>query len=283
MSGKTRDSAIKARIGMVNYINTAPIHEIWKEKIDNPDWQLVEAYPAALNQKLFNGSIDLGFVSSIVYAERSHLYKVISDLSISANGPVGSVFLFSQIPIEQLDKCTVLLSAESKTSSYLVKVILERFCGIAPLYQSEALASVQFDDYPAVMAIGDDALRIKHTGKFPYCLDLGERWQQETGLPFVFALCVVREDYLNDHLAQVKAIREALINCRDSGMNQLCKICEKVAPKIPMSINGCIAYLHAIEYDLDHRKIKALELFFTYLQELGMVGAKALPLRFFKP
>lgn len=91
-----------ARVGMVHYINTAPIHEIWKEQVDDPLWQLVEAHPAALNEMLANGEIDLGFVSSHEYGIRPEKYRILSDLSISANGPVGSVFLFSRFKPENL-------------------------------------------------------------------------------------------------------------------------------------------------------------------------------------
>lgn len=283
MSENKGGCATKARIGIVKYINTAPIHEVWKETINNPEWQLVEGHPAALNRQLAAGEIDLGFVSSLEYAQRPQQYQVLADLSISANGPVGSVFLFSQIPVEQLNNRTVLLSAESKTSSCLVRVILERFYQISPAYHAQQLAAESFADFAGIMAIGDDALRLKHSGFFPYCLDLGECWQRATELPFVFALCVVRERYLAKNPSQVAAIREALIACRDIGLNQLDSICDRVAAKIPMSKNACIAYLHGIEYDLDPKKLKALELFFTTLQDLGALSKEPIPIKLCHP
>jgi len=38
---------IMARIGMVNYLNTAPIHEKWKSTVVSENWQLVEALPSS--------------------------------------------------------------------------------------------------------------------------------------------------------------------------------------------------------------------------------------------
>ena len=90
-----RVSAVK--IGMVNYINTAPIHEIWKSRNHHPSWQMVEAHPATLNRMLAVGEIDLGFVSSHEYGIRPENYQILDDLSISAHDTVGSVFLFSRI------------------------------------------------------------------------------------------------------------------------------------------------------------------------------------------
>ncbi|NIA05506.1 MAG: ABC transporter substrate-binding protein, partial [Proteobacteria bacterium] len=77
-----------ARIGMVNYINTAPIYEVWKATINRPDWQVTEAPPSVLNRLLAADELDLGFVSSYEYAARPAKYRILADLSISATGPV---------------------------------------------------------------------------------------------------------------------------------------------------------------------------------------------------
>ncbi|MBW2329001.1 MAG: ABC transporter substrate-binding protein, partial [Deltaproteobacteria bacterium] len=102
-----------ARIGMVNYINTAPIYEVWKEQVDRPDWQVIEAPPSNLNRMLAADELDLGFVSSYEYAVRPEKYRILSDLSISATGPVGSVFLFSTTRPEQLDDKLVFMTGQS--------------------------------------------------------------------------------------------------------------------------------------------------------------------------
>ncbi len=99
------------RIGMVNYINTAPIYEQWKESVINPEWLITEAPPSALNYLLAQDKLDLGLVSSYEYAVRPEKYRILSDLSISATGPVGSVFLFSTVSPDQLsDKLVPAIS-----------------------------------------------------------------------------------------------------------------------------------------------------------------------------
>jgi chorismate dehydratase len=63
-----------ARIGMVNYINTAPIYETWKKQGAQPaGWQMVEAPPVTLNRMLAAGDLDLGLVSSHEYCIRPEL------------------------------------------------------------------------------------------------------------------------------------------------------------------------------------------------------------------
>lgn len=269
-----------ARIGMVNYLNTAPIHEKWKKTVVNPNWQLVEAAPAVLNKKIAAGEIDLGFVSSYEYGARPERYKILSGLSISANGPVGSVFLFSHVPFEQLDGAPVLLTSESETSVSLVKIILEEFQGVKPIYSIGNVRTAT-GDFKAILAIGDDALRLVEEATFLYQFDLGDIWKRKTGLPFVFGVCAVREEFCETHSEMLAAIHRELIRCRDEGKEELQEICNMSASRIPMAKTRCFEYLSAIEYDLGAQKRKALETFFTYLIERGDLPKDALPLKIF--
>ena len=55
---------MKARIGMVNFINTAPLYVTWQQRVARPDWLVTEGAPTTLNRMLCNNELDLGFVSS---------------------------------------------------------------------------------------------------------------------------------------------------------------------------------------------------------------------------
>ena len=272
-----------ARIGMVNYINTAPIYEIWKEGIHPADWRVIEGQPSQLNRMLAAGQIDLGFVSSYEYAARPEQYQILADLSISATGAVGSVFLFSQLRPEELNGCHVLLTGQSDTSVCLVRILLEEFYHVRPSYSVGDVWGEEAADSAcaAVLAIGDDALRLKGLGKYRIEMDLAEIWHQVTGLPFVFSVCAVREDYLATEAATARAIRQKLIACREQGALRMAEICDRVARRIPMDCESCSRYLYGIEHDLSPRKIEALEHFFRYLVERGEAPTDALPLKIF--
>jgi len=268
-----------ARIGMVNYINTAPILEVWKEQVNDNCWQLVEQHPAALNKMLASGQIDLGFVSSHEYGIRPDRYRILSDLSISANGPVGSVFLFSRIKPEMLSGFQVLLSSQSKTSVCLVKIILDQFFGVKPSYVEGDVREARSKNVEAVLAIGDDAIRLNIEGSYQYVLDLGEVWLKHTNLPFVFAVCAVREEFAALYGEQTNQIHRLLIDCRDRGVADLSRICSIAAPRIPMEVSSCHSYLKGIEYNLDESKEQALNTFFRYLVEIDEASDRALPLK----
>jgi len=268
-----------ARIGMVNYINTAPIYEPWKRRGVDFGWQVEEAVPATLNRKLAAGELDLGFVSCIEYGLHPWLYRILPDLSISANGPVGSVFLFSRVPVKELDGQLVLLSSQSDTSVLLTKVVLEEFYGVKPRYVKGEVTGEFREECAALLAIGDDALRLVEEGSFGCQLDLGEVWKEHTGLPFVFAVCAVREDFCAMQPEMLAAIHHRFLECREEGRARLKDICMIAAPRIPMEVADCFAYLRGIEYDLGDEKRAALERFFGYLIRRGEVDPGALPLK----
>ena len=272
-----------ARIGMVNYINTAPIYEIWKEKQLPPNWQVLEGQPRQLNELLLAGKIDMGFVSSFAYALHPERYQIFADLSISATGPVGSVFLFSRLPVEELDDQLVMLTKQSDTSIRLVQIILEEFYRLKPRYSTGAVYGPDSvaNKAAAVLAIGDDALRISHAQSYPVQLDLGEAWMRQTGLPFVFSVCVVREEFLTSQPEEARRIREMLLACRREGGIRMAEICQVVSDRIPMDHAACTRYLHAIEHDLSSVKIKALETYFSYLIARKEVPDTALPVKIF--
>lgn len=263
------------RIGMVNFINTAALYEVWKETVNRPNWRVVEAPPAELNRMLLAGDLDLGFVSSLEYAEHPEHYQLLADLSISSTGAVGSVFLFSELPPERLNGERVGLSVQSKTSNALIKIILEDFYGVLPHYHLPAKGC------RAVLAIGDQALRLKQEGQFPFHIDLGEVWQRHTGLPFVFAVWAAREEFCQSHGESLLEIHQELKRCVRQGRAHLAEISRLVAPRVPMAAAACLAYLQGIELDLGADKIRGLTLFCEHLIRRGEVMPHALPLKIY--
>ncbi len=272
------------KIGMVNFLITAPIYETWKRTVLQTNWELVEGSPRALNKQLDEGELDLGLVSSFEYGLHSDKYKILSGLSMSATGSVddaGSVFLFSHVPLAQLDQAEVLLCSQSDTCIGLVKIILEEFIGVFPVYTSGDVSTVQAEKFKAVLAIGDDALRMVAKSTYLYQFDLADIWNRETGLPFVFAVCAVREKFCLKNREILDEIHKELLRCRDEGVNALKEICTITAPRIPMSVSNCCNYLKTIEYDLSDQKQKALITFFDFLIKRGDIGENALPLKIY--
>jgi len=275
-------SESKVRIGMVNFINTAPLYDIWQRTVNRADWNVVEAAPSDLNRMLYANELDMGLVSSQEYAVHPQDYLILDDISISASGPVGSVFLFSRCDPGQLADRTVLLSGQSHTSVSLVKIILEKLYHVVPNYVvGSALKAHENKDIRAVLAIGDEALLLAQSNTYPNKIDLSKIWHEKTSLPFVFAIWAMREEFCRKNPEVVKDIHRELLRCRSEGRKDLKNISKRVAPRVSMDTEACYEYLRGIEHDLGPEKKKGLIRFIEYLIERGEGSAESLPLKFF--
>ena len=272
----------KVRIGMVNFINTAPLYDIWQRTVNRPEWNVVEAAPSVLNRMLYANELDMGLVSSQEYAAHPQDYLLLDDISISASGPVGSVYLFSRCDPSLLVGRTLLLSGQSQTSVSLVKIILEKFYNVVPDYEvGSVLEAQENEDIRAVLAIGDEALLLAQNKTYSHMIDLSKIWHEKTSLPFVFAIWAMRKEFCRENPEVVKEIHSELLRCRSEGRNDLKNISKRVAPRVSMDSEACYEYLRGIEHDLGPDKQKGLIRFIEYLIERGEGSADSLPLKFF--
>jgi chorismate dehydratase len=267
---------------MVNFINTAPLYDVWLRTVNRPDWVVVEAPPSVLNGMLYVDKLDMGLVSSQEYAAHPESYLLLDDISINASGPVGSVFLFSRCKPDDLSDRLVLLSGQSQTSVSLVKIILENFYNVLPIYEVGAVLQAGYDKtISAVLAIGDEALILAQKRIYPYKIDLGKIWNEKTLLPFVFAVWAMRAEFCRSNPEVVSEIQRELLRCRRAGRNDLKNISRKAASRVSMTADACYEYLLGIEHDLDVEKKKGLIRFIEFLLERGEAVPESLPLRIF--
>ena len=122
---------------------------------------------------------------------------------------------------------------------------------------------------------------MKGQGRFPFVLDLGEVWHRYTGLPFVFAVWAVREEFCCSQGKCLGEIHRELKRCTSLGRQRLPEISRLVAPRVPMEASACLAYLQGIELDLAPNKILGLELFCEHLIRRGEAQPQALPLKIY--
>jgi chorismate dehydratase len=173
----------KIRVGAVSYLNTKPLlHGIENSPIIN-EISLVTEYPARIADKLLNNEIDIGLVPVSMIPQMRE-YQINTQYCIGCNGPVASVCLFSESPLEEIK--TVLLDYQSRTSVALARILFEKHWKQNPRFEDAGPDFInEIRDSTAAVLIGDRALRQRSVSAYNY--DLGEAWKQMTGLPFVFA------------------------------------------------------------------------------------------------
>ncbi|GAB4414693.1 MAG: menaquinone biosynthesis protein [Thermodesulfovibrionales bacterium] len=276
----------RLKIGRIGYANLFPIFYALEKDSDCSNYEFIDGVPSTLNKLLRDGKIDISPSSSIEYLRHKDKYTILEGHSISSIGPIGSIFLFSRRPIETLDGLTVLVSSQSETSVSLLDIIFKKFYRINCLLKvTEEPFLTSIESYPAYLLIGDDAmkavtsyeLRVTELNSSPithhsslYVYDLGDIWYKKTGLPFVFALWIVRKDCCVDNPVLFEQFRKDL----DAAKNQALKNLKAIARESPLrnilSEDKIVSYWRGISYDLTDEHMKGLELFRRYAEDLGL-------------
>ena len=267
-------------IGHIEYANCTPIFSALASHFDCSGYRFVGGVPARLNAMLRAGGLDLSPSSSFEYAMAHEQYCLLPELSISAVGPVKSVLLFSRVPIEELDGCQIGLSAESDTSVNLLKVLLARKYGFSNDYERSTLPLAEaLERYPALLLIGDAALKGVEAGQFR-SYDLGELWMDFTGLPFVFALWIVRRESALAKHAELAALAGDLISAKKLACASYPEIAAGCREREWLGVDDLVDYWRTISYELTPAHIDGVRCFFQHTFEMGLIPTLPV-LRFF--
>ena len=242
----------KIRVGAVSYLNTKPLlYGIHKHKISQ-QIELIEDYPSRIAQLLIDDKIDVGLIP-VAAIPRLKEHYIISNYCIGSDGPVASVCIFSEVPIEEVKN--IYLDYQSKTSVNLARILLKEY------WKKEVeLIETRDEDFrdqikgnTAGVIIGDRALQQRSKSKYIY--DLGEAWMKHTGLPFVFATWVAN-----------KPLPAEFINEFDEanafGLKHLNDV---IAETTSSNFNLKNYYNNYISYNLDNQKRKGMNLFLKLL------------------
>ena len=178
-----KDLYRKIRVGIVSYLNTKPLlYGIQHSKIVQ-SVELIIDYPARIAAMLLQDEIDIGLVP-VAILPKMREYFINTNYCIGCDGPVGSVCIFSDVPLDKVSH--ILLDYQSKTSTELARILLREYWKVSPELSD---GGIDFIDHikgsTAGLVIGDRALEQRRISPFRY--DLGEAWKALTGLPFVFA------------------------------------------------------------------------------------------------
>jgi predicted solute-binding protein len=189
------------RIGCVKYLNAQPLIRGWAGDVDFD-------HPSALCNKLARGELDIALASSFEFL-RNPVYQVVDDVSISSAGPVYSVVVAHSGDISEIRE--IELDPASETSANLLQCLLAEM-NFAPLFSRTSTSVITA--HRARLFIGDQAIRFRqrHAEEFHFW-DLGEQWNKLVGLPFVYALWLIRPEVRDS-----KPLAERLRKLRDENL-----------------------------------------------------------------
>lgn len=248
------------RVGCVQYLNSKPL-------IHGCDAPVRFDHPSGLARDLVAGDLDVALVP--VFEALLHPpWLAVDDVAIACDGPVFSVFLAHREPLTEVR--TIALDPASRTSVNLLRVLFAEFLG--QRFDAMPLAAAAPDD--ARLLIGNQAIdfRTEHPGGWQF-LDLGEEWKRHTGLPFVFALWLMRPD-----LANADAIARELRAIKADGCAHRAEI---AANDSEHGRDLAWRYLtEHIRFNLGLREKDGLARYRDLLEKLALIPTGGEPLRF---
>ncbi|MEZ6133689.1 MAG: menaquinone biosynthesis protein [Pirellulaceae bacterium] len=256
------------RIGAVSYLNTRPL--IYGLERELRDRKLLLDLPSRLADQLVQNELDVALIPSVEYL-RSTDWAIVSDACIACRGPVRSVQLLFRGPPERTR--SLALDEGSRTSAALAQVLLFDEFGVRPelrpLPIEAPLNAIAAD---ALLVIGDRAMSID-TSQYVETWDLGQRWNVQTGLPFVFAMWVSGSHFADQ--PAVLQLAEDLQASRDLGLANLDEIVTREAPQFGLTRIDCLRYFEEqLHFHLGPREMAGLDLFQSRAMTLGLVPAK---------
>lgn len=208
-------------------------------------------YPAKIAQQLIDGEVDVALVPVAIIPKLKE-YHIISDYCIGAEGPVASVCLFSDVPLNEIKR--IYLDYQSRTSVALLKVLVRDHWKLsAELIETTGDYQDKIKGTDAGLVIGDRALAQRHVSPFIY--DLAEHWMRFTSLPFVFAA------WISNKALPVEFIQE-FSNANSIGIHNIpAVVAENAYPLYDLTTY----YTQNISYPLTPAKRQGMQKFLSYL------------------
>ena len=246
----------KNTIGRVAFMNCDPLFL----KLSN-QWDVLPAPPSWLTGHLLRSDCILAPIPAADYAKNSDELVLVPDLGICSKGEVGSVLLFGNGSISEME--TIALPSDSSSSVALLKYIIKQQ-GLEPNYIVMGPdIDAMLENCDGALIIGDRALDASKLYPEKIVLDLGLEWREITGKPMVFGVFAARRD---TPVADIKKAYDSLIEQLELFENSVVRRNEIIQISADKSglTTGCLnKYFGEVFNRLDQQHIDGLNLFLT--------------------
>lgn len=203
---------------------------------------------------LAQGEVDAALVPVIEY-QRIPEIAVVRGVCVGARSRVRSVVLVTK-NLELKDVRTVALDTSSRTSVALIRVIFREFIGLEPQWKSaEPDLGAMLREADAALIIGDPAMTFPRESVRIY--DMAALWREHTGLGFVFAMWMAREEAIE------RVLSVDFSQARDEGLAHVEEIAALYEEKLKLPSTELRSYLlENICFELDEGMLAGLNLFY---------------------
>jgi chorismate dehydratase len=264
------------RLGYIEYLNCLPVYYGIEQGVIDLPVAVKKGPPAQLNQLFVQGALDITPISSIEYARHAADTVILPDLSISADGRVTSVLVFSKVPLSELDGRPFALTSHSATSVVLTKIIMQERYGVRPAY-----FAAQPDPYQmlaaadACLIIGDNALLaandpgLREAYPTLQVLDLGEAFKELTGEIMVFALWVIRREFAERNPDGVRLVAKLLRASQDYAMAHMDDLVAEALRRRHLPEAAVVDHFRQIRHHFTEPYKRGLRTYFQLAHKIG--------------
>ncbi|HEY2165814.1 MAG TPA: menaquinone biosynthesis protein [Jatrophihabitantaceae bacterium] len=270
----------RPRVGHIQFLNCLPIYWGLVRSGALLDVELTKDTPDRLNDMLVAGDLDIGPISLVEYLRNADDLVLLPDLAVGSDGPVLSVNLVSQRPLDELNGRRVALGSTSRTSALLARMWLTEVHGVRPDYFvcPPDLTSMLLEADAAVL-IGDAALRATYDAprRGLAVHDLGQVWRDWTSLPMVFAVWAARRDYAEANPGLVKDVHAAFVSSRDDALAHVEDVAEQAARWEVFDAATLAGYFRTLDFSLGERQVQGLVEFSRRAAAAGVIPGPVTP------
>ncbi|MDQ0253304.1 chorismate dehydratase [Evansella vedderi] len=263
-------------VGHNQYTNALPLFfYIDYDKMRELNISFVTRLPAELNRGLADGKLDISLISSFSYALNAEKYELLPGLSVSAQKAVGSIYLFSKVPINDLNNKNIALTNRSATSVALLKVLLKEFYNYDVNYDvMDPNVDEMLNNHDACLIIGDEAILTFREKKLKlYSYDLGRMWSIFTGLPMTFAIFAVRKEIYLQKQVEIRLIWDELIKSKElSREKKFRPMIHKIKEKYGGDYSFWLDYFNScLNYELNEEQMAGLQYYYELAYKHSLI------------
>jgi chorismate dehydratase len=259
------------RLAASSYLNSAPLIWSFFNGAKRGQVDFVEAVPARCADLLSQGEVEGALIPVIEY-QRIAGGALVPDVCVGSQKEVLSVVLVSKdTELEHIR--SVALDESSRSSATLVKTIFREFLDHEPAWTTRSpRLEEMLEKNDAALIIGDPGMTFPRRGLKVW--DMAALWRKYTGLGFVFAMWMVRDE------AVERARTVDFAGARDEGVAHIENIVTEYKDKLPMPVGELRKYLtENIVFRVDDSMKKGLQLYFELAVKHRLIETVK-PLRF---
>lgn len=253
----------RLRVGRISALNMYPLfHGL--ERISDPTLAFTDGLPTTLNALVLGGDLDISAMSSIAYARNADRLRLLPVASVTAEGAVDSIQVFSRVPFDEVR--TVAVTPHSATSVALLRVLLPEAAPFTVLDGSPEAALRHMD---AVLLIADEALEALREPFTAHSTDLATEWNRRTGLPMVFAVWAARSDTAAERPDALTAFAGHLESAHEAYLADPEAVVAAAAARFPFPAEFIRPYLRRLRYGFGDAERAGLQEFLSQAAEAG--------------